>query len=62
MPYVIYRAKLIKKCKLDADIESKFTQKLNQSTTESEKWLKELQKKENQVERMLEEEDAFSDH
>ena len=39
------QTKLNKECKLNADIESKFTQKLNQSTTESEKWLKELQKK-----------------
>ena len=44
-------------------IESKLTQKLNQSTpAERKKWLKELRKKENQLERMLQEKDAFSEH
>jgi hypothetical protein len=57
-----YQTKLSKECKLDADIESKFTQKLNQSTPESKKRLKELQEKETQRAEMLEEEDEFSDH
>jgi hypothetical protein len=56
------QTKLNKECKLNADIESKFTQKLNQSTPESKNRLKELQEKGTKRAKMLEEEGEFSDH